>query len=705
MIYRVFIIFTLCLAAYGQKPTTCSVTASPVIVHSEGVTERLGDIVLTCTGTAGTNVKASLAVTLPVTVTNRIDTNGFSTDANLEIDTGSGPVASGVSGMVTNQSISFNGFQFTFPSSGVVILTIDDLRGDVNQLGLQQSAPVQALLSGSLAIANNPVVVANAQPGLLANSTDSGVNCTGSPAPATISLTNLIAAKTTEQTTRVTEGFPSSFQPRDSTSDTGMRFLLTYAGVPEGAAIYLPDAIAGSGATVPTSGGDLGTPAAVGQYKPGSQTLLLVRVLGADETGTGGSFAVLPPPNGAGVLVLDGASSVPLTDGSGYAVYEVVDANPSALESAQIPNYFAIPQSTAPGQTSGSLSLAPVASVEAASTSAPIPRFVAVMPTSDCTVVGDCNASYYPVLQITPTANPLTGTAVAGDKRIAVGNITIDNTRGGVLDWSVDVAYADGSGSGWITLSQQFGTDHATIVVMADPGSLAAGTYQATITVNGGPIAGSQSVPLMLTVDPAPAPPTVTISSVTNAADFHAGPVVPGSLATVWGSHLSGTNVTVMFDNAAATLLYTGSLQINLRVPPSLAGQTSAQMVVTVDGTSSAPFTVQLTSVAPAVFTPGVLNQDNTVNSASNPAAAGTFLQIFGTGIPDTGAVATVSIQNHDNLTPTYAGEAPGLPGVQQVNVQIPADVKGPNASLVICVAGAGGKPVCSQPETIAVKP
>ena len=48
----------------------------------------------------------------------------------------------------------------------------------------------------------------------------------------------------------------------------------------------------------PTSGGDLNLPQAVGQYVPGSGTLLLVRVTGADASGAGG-FPVTAP-QGAG---------------------------------------------------------------------------------------------------------------------------------------------------------------------------------------------------------------------------------------------------------------------------------------------------------------------------------------------------------------------------------------------------------------------
>ena len=128
-------------------------------------------------------------------------------------------------------------------------------------------------------------------------------------------------------------------------------------------------------------------------------------------------------------------------------------------------------------------------------------------------------------------------------------------------------------------------------------------------------------------------------------------------------------------------------------------------MVVTVDNVSSAPFTVPLTAIAPAIFTPGVLNQDNTINSSTNPAALGSVLQIFGTGMPDSGGVFTVTIQNQGNLTPQYAAAAPGLPGREQVNVAVPANLQPGATTLTICVKGAGNQQYCSQPESITLKP
>ncbi|HVN07254.1 MAG TPA: hypothetical protein VMT86_22700 [Bryobacteraceae bacterium] len=664
------------------------------------MTEQLGEILLQCSGKPGAAVNASVSVLLPTTITNRVNASGFSTGATLSINTGAGPVASGVAGLVTNQSIAFNGFTFTIPANGTFQITVDDIRADVNQLGLQPQTRIQAILSSSLALSGNPVIVGITQQGLLATSMDSGVTCTGSAAPSTVSLTNLFANGTAEQTTRLTEGFAAAFVAKDPTSDTGTRFMLTYSNFPAGANIYVPDAVAGTDAALPSAGGDLGTAAAVGQYKPNSQTLLLVRVLNADATGEGGALATLPAPNGSGVLVLDGANPVTLTNGAGYAVYEVADSNPSVVESVQIPNFFSIAPNSPPSSANGSVSLAPVSTISSASATAPIPRFVAVTPPSDCGVIGDCGASYYPVLQV--NSQPMQASAVAGGKRVGLGNLTIKNTGGGVLGWSANITY--NNGSNWILLTQSTGINGGTVQVVADPSSLAPGTYTATLTIDAGSVAGNQTIPTTLTVTPALTAPAVVINAITDAADFRAAPVVAGELATIWGTNLAGQTVSVTFNGVQANLLYTGAQQINLRIPPSLAGAPSAQAVVTADGNSSAPYTVQLAAVAPAVFNPGVLNQDNTVNSAAAPAALGTVLQIFGTGMPDSGGSVTVTIQNTSGLVPIYAGAAPGLPGIEQVNVAIPANASPGSASLIVCAMGSGNQQYCSQPVPISLK-
>ncbi len=295
---------------------------------------------------------------------------------------------------------------------------------------------------------------------------------------------------------------------------------------------------------------------------------------------------------------------------------------------------------------------------------------------------------------------------MAGGKRTAVGEIVVSNQRSGTLDWSATVTYA--TGSGWLVLSQTSGLDSANIGVFADVGALSPGSYQATVLIDAGPMAGSQSIPITLTVTAATAPPaapsSVMVNSITDAADFHSGPVVPGSLASVFGANLGGQNVVVTFDGTAAHLLYSGATQINLQIPSSLTGHTSSQMVVIVDGSTSAPVTVQLTAIAPALFTPGILNQDSSVNKSSNPAAAGSVLQVFGTGMPDSGGTVLVTIGTHANIVPSYAGAAPGLPGIEQVNVAVPPGLGTSTANLTICVTGAGNQRYCSQPEAVALR-
>jgi uncharacterized protein (TIGR03437 family) len=746
-----FLAFTF--RANSQTPTTCAVSAVPPTVRSEGLTERMGDIVLQCSGTPGATVSGNLSVTLPATITNRINANSMSTDANLSISTGTGSPTV-LYGLVTNQSISFNGFSFILPSSGPATLTITDLRADVNELGLIQQMPIKATLgSNALLLNNNPLIVAYAQQGLLATITDSAVTCTGSPTPASVSLTSLFATGTAEETTRVTEGFAGAFQPKDPTTDTGTRFLLTFTNFPSDATIYVPDAVAGSSATLPASGGQLGTAAAVGEYTPNSGTLLLVRVLNTDSNGAGGNFATLPAANASGVLVLNGANPVTLSGGAGYAVYEVVDTNPSLRQNAQIPTFFGIPAYPTPTVANLAVSLAPISTVTTASTTAPIPRFASVQPPSDCAVFGDCGA--LPSLQV--TLQPMQTSVVAGGKSVIAAAVVIQNTGGGVLDWSASVT----NGASWLLLTAQVGSSDDTDYAIANPTGLAPGTYEAKVLVNAGsfgtqtvtitltvtaastaaiassitvtsvtnaadfhagPVApgtyeakvlvnagsfGAQTVTITLTVTAASTAAiasSITVTSVTNAADFHAGPVAPGSLAAIIGKNLSGQNVAVTFDGVAADLLYVGATQINLRVPAALSGKTSSQMVVTADGASSAPTTVQLAAIAPALFSPGVLNQDNTVNGTANPAAPESVIQIFGTGLPDSGGTVVVQIQNQSNLVPLYAGAAPGLPGIEQVNVAIPAGLVPGPASLTICAIGAGNQRYCSQPEQVTLQ-
>ena len=721
MFHRLFsltVVLTGSLLAQVQTgPSQCSVSTSPPLVRSEGVTERVGDILLQCSfGNAPTTLTGSLEVFLSSPVTNPINASGVASDALLLMNSGSGYVPTGVPGVVGSQSVTFNNINLPVPSGGQINLKISSIRVNASQLGGGPNpTPITANLSFNIPLNQSQVTVAYAQKSLYDTIYDTGITCVGSPVPSVLSVTNLYAAGTALASTRFTDGFAGAFQPRGSGDTNGTRFLMQYSGFPTQTQVYLPDFVAGSDAAVPTSGGDLGMPQAVGQYLPGSGTLLLARVLNADNTGTGGTPATLTA-SGSGAITLDSVSPVLLTNGGGYAVYEVVDANLGALESVQFPTFIGISNITAAAVAQETVSYAPVSSAPTASQTAPVPRFKATTPTSDCSIVGDCNAGYFPVLGVETIGN-FSATVTAGGNTTEVpGNIYIGNNGGGILNWAITVNYLQGSG--WILLDYPSGENNATVRVWAKPQNLTAGTYLANLVVSGGgPMSAPVSIPVTVIVQPAPTPtptptpaqptptptPSVTVSSVVNAASLTIAPLVPGSLGTVMGSNLAGKVVAVTFDSAPATLLYNSPTQINLQVPASLdPSKTSSSMVVTVDGVSSNPYTVVLAPASPSIFNGGVLNQDYSANAPTTAAAAGTILQIFATGIPAS-ALVTVEIAGQGSLTPVYAGPAPGLAGVQQVDVAVPSGLASGATPLVIC-ALAGSQQYCSANYTLYVK-
>jgi uncharacterized protein (TIGR03437 family) len=444
-----------------------------------------------------------------------------------------------------------------------------------------------------------------------------------------------------------------------------------------------------------------------GQYVPGSGTLLLVRVQNTDSNGAGG-FPVAAP-TGPGPITLNSVSPVTLTNGSGIVVYEVVDANNSATESFQVPTFIGLANVTSPATALETVSFAPVSTLMSASQTAPVPRFIRTTPASDCSIVGDCGAGYLPKLSV-QTQGPFAQTVFAGQATTEIpGGIYIQNGGGGILNWTATPMYLTGASNGWIQLDQSSGQNNGTVRVWAKPQNLTAGTYTANLIVDGGPVAGSVTVPVSLTVQAGPTPtptPTPTpapqVSSVVNAVTFQPSPLVAGSLGTVMGTNLAGKNVTVTFDGSAATVIYNSATQINLVVPAAVAGKQTSSMVVTVDGTASTPQVVQLATAFPVIFSNGVLNQDFSPNTAAAPAKAGDVLMIWATGIP---ANATVSVQigTQGNLVPLYAGPAPGVPGVQQVNVTVPGGTVSGYAGLTICV-GSGSQQSCSPGWALAVK-
>jgi len=673
------------LQGQNQGSINCTANAVPAVVKAEGLTERVGDIVLNCSGgSPGAQLQINLTLFLSTIITNKISAAGTQ-DVNLTIDTGAGPVYAGVDPVpAAANSVAYNGLKLTLSNSGSASLRFTNLRAAAAAVPASTFPTITAFLTSnggnSLAINNNQLTVAQLQRGLLA-SYASTFFCTGSQLPPNISFMDLLNYKTRFASARLTEGSADSFAK-------GIRFYVRYSGFPAGARLFVPDAVAGSSATTPTAAGDLGLTPSPGSYSVNAGQFLMARVTGADASSAGGTLSNNPP----GTL-----SEVILTGGSSVVTYEVADSNASVRESVQFPTFLALDtiQGSTAVQATVDIGLAPFSTIATASTTAPVPRFLPGPVPSDCTTLGDCKASYFPQMSL-DASDQLSFNAITGSA-YQVKYIRVNNTSGGVLNWVAFVTYK--TATGWITLDPASGINNTSVRIDVHPENLKPGQYDATVTVDAGPLAGSKTLPVSLKVTDVGPPPLSfpTISSFFNAASLKAGPLVAGSLASVFGQSFTGTTLQVTFDGIASKILFSNGTQINLQVPDALGTRASTQMQVTVDGRSSVPAQVLLAPSAPAIFSGAILNQDSSQNTPSNPAQTGSVIQIFLTGLPATGV--TGKVHDRDNLTPYYAGPAPGFIGVQQVNLTVPSDLPAMTSEVKVCAQG-----VCTPPAPIVLK-
>ena len=680
----------------------------PPLVRAEGIAERVGDIVIACTGPAGREVTGNLLVSLNTTISNR-ETGSSTLDVPLTIS--GGQVVYGTRAGV--QQVSFNGLRFTLPSTGQIELRVSNIRADATfggtvsptgVFGTGQSILASLAFNGTSGLINfqspsTGIQVAVPERGLYHAAAVRAVACqVGSPLPDTTSLPDIatfVRTGTVFSTLRVTEGFPAAFAPRMSGDDHGTRIVLRFTDYPTGAQLFAPTAIAGSSATVPTSLGDFDNGASGGVYTPGSNQLLLVRVLSTDQNGAGGIVATSNIMTDEDRM-LNGMSEVALVNGSGIAVYEVVDGNPSGRESAQIPVFLGLTRRPdGPTVNLGAqVQLGPVSTVRGTSATAPIPRFSGASAPLDCLISGDCETRL-PKLSAEPL--PMDFVLLEG-MGMADRRIYIANRGGGRMQWTARVDYK--SGSDWIRFDRTAGVDGAGILMIVSSGANKPGTYEATVVIDAG-TAGIARYPVTLKVNaiPPPATPKPAVTSVLNGASFVEGPVVRGSLITLRGSNFGSSNVTVTFDGKPARVVFSNSDQINVLVPADL-GSSTARLIVKVGEIESAALTVPVADVNPGIF--GILNEDGSRNSAINPAAAGKYIQVYATGLLQPDGSGMVTARLHDSVieVPAFYGPAPGMQGVQQVNILVDPGFPTMQTELVLC-SSAGVQRVCGPPVKI----
>ncbi len=693
-----FLMVCAVTAALGQGFQCIALSSSP-IVHAEGVTERVGDITMNCSGGQPNQpVTGNLNIFLSVNLTNRL-TAGAVTDIVVSIDNGAGPVNANVPAVLAaNNQAVFNGLSFTLSSQGSAVIRIQNVRANATQTR-GGSIQMQLAFNGSnlSSVFTSQFTVGIPLASLLGSSPGRLIcSSAGSPYPSYDgSFVALAAGGASVSTFRVTEGFASSFSPKSDQAnfqaDSGVRFIFKYSGFPAGARIYVPDVVVGTDGTVPTSAGDMGLPLNGGVFTAGSSALLLSRVLGSDSSGAGGFPTLIAPPPGTGAYSYDTAREVSLDNGTGFAVFEVISADQFSLQNAQIQTFLTLPAGTVGStfQTQLDVSLAALSSSATASNGA-VPRFIQTTPANDCVAIGDCGAPYFPALNVT-VPNPLKFSVNAGGGSQPL-YLPITNAGGGVLFWTASVTYAEVSG--WLQLDPASGFNNSTIRVNVLPAGLSPGIYNASIRINAGVI-GTAVVPVQINVSATPVLPAPTIRSVTNAANASITAIVAGSRAAINGDSFNAQNLLVALDGNPVAILEQQRTRLLILVPGALAGKSTAVLTISAAGTQTASFVVNVADVAPAILPGGVLNLDYSVNSANAPAIAGSAFQVFATGLPLNGTI-TGRVHDIDIFQPLYAGPAPGAIGIQQVNLQIHPAFLTFQTFIYVCGQVPNGSRICS---------
>jgi uncharacterized protein (TIGR03437 family) len=168
----------------------------------------------------------------------------------------------------------------------------------------------------------------------------------------------------------------------------------------------------------------------------------------------------------------------------------------------------------------------------------------------------------------------------------------------------------------------------------------------------------------------------------------------------------------VLFDGIEAPILFVRGDQINCVVPYAMTGRAQATVQVDNNGVLSNTVTPRINDTAPAIFNIGgtqaaMLNQNNSVNAASNPADRGSIGVLYMTGegaLTPPGVdgevtasakrpIAPVSIRvgGIDVTNIAFVGAAPGLvQGVLQINFTIPSNAPvGGNIPIEVTIGGA----------------
>jgi uncharacterized protein (TIGR03437 family) len=344
-------------------------------------------------------------------------------------------------------------------------------------------------------------------------------------------------------------------------------------------------------------------------------------------------------------------------------------------------------------------------------------------------------------LRITTAAAPLT----LGTEGLVYGpqTLTAAGGTGGPYTWSATNLPAGMTLSALGVLGGTPSTDGNAgplpSVVVSDTGILVtvpgadlanAGVLRMAVTTPG-PGGGTSNEAAFQVYGPNP-----QITAVVNSASYQQGTLAPGDVIAIFGIGMGPAALTI-FDPAAppiptslpaispstsvtingtaAPILYTSANVVGATVPYTVSGP-SASIVATYGGLASQPATVTVVAADPGVYSLAASGQGQgailnyvagnyTINSASNPAAKGSIVIMYITGvglttsgidnqlIPASPAVTPIlapSVSIGGQGATVLAAQAPpgSIPGLMQLNVTVPMTVAAGVALPVIVTVG-----------------
>lgn len=187
----------------------------------------------------------------------------------------------------------------------------------------------------------------------------------------------------------------------------------------------------------------------------------------------------------------------------------------------------------------------------------------------------------------------------------------------------------------------------------------------------------------------APMATSIAPSGVINAASF-TPQIAPGGLVSIFGTGFypgSATPATVQVNGENTQIFGAFPFQINALIPADIPLGT-ATITVTVGSAPAAQQTASVSPNAPAIFSIGpgqaaITNQDNSLNTPSNPALRGSAIVIYGTGFGavtasgklNTATTPVTSVIGGTQIPTAFAGLTPGFVGLYQANVILPASL------------------------------